>query len=125
MVEFKSPAILNTYNYVNWIINNTVNYIECVNQLSINVNVPSTMPISIVAVVPTTAQPSEYKLTVTYTVPHPALFYLCIDLPADTTYVTAVGTCTPSCSVSSFSSNGSRVTVSINNPNPNSSTIFT
>ena len=95
------------------------------NQLSIIVNIPSTMPVAITAISPTTAQLSSYNITVTYTVPHPALFYLSIDLPTDTTYVTAVGTCSPGCAVSSFSSNGSSITLSINNPNPNSPTIFT
>ena len=124
-ITFRSPALLNTYYYVNLQINNTVPYIQCLNQLTINVNISSTMPASIVALTPTTAQQSSYNITLTYTVPHPATFYLSIDLPSDTTYVAAVGLCSPNCSVSGFASNGSQVTLAINNPNPNSTTIFT
>jgi hypothetical protein len=123
--SFRSPALLNTYYYVNLQINNTVPYIQCLNQLTINVNIPSTMPANIFALTPTTAQQSSYNITITYTVPHPATFYLSVDLPSDTTYVGAVGLCSPNCSVSGFTSNGSQVTLSINNPNPNSDTIFT
>jgi len=124
-VSFRSPSLLNTYYYVNLIINNTVPYIQCLNQLSVNVNIPSTMPVGIVALTPTTAQQSSYNITITYTVPHPGMFYLSIDLPSDTTYVAAVGLCSPNCSVSGFTSNGSQVTLTINNPNANSTIIFT
>lgn len=69
---------------------------------------------------------SSYTLSLTYTVPHPALFDLVVDIPSDTTYLTTTpGTCTPNCFISSFNSNGSQLTLSITNLFPNSTTIFT
>ena len=82
------------------------------------------MPVAITANNPSAAQSSSYSVTVTYTVPHPAIFDLQIDIPSDTAYVTAPGTCAPGCAVTNFAANGSQVVITINNPNPNLSMIF-
>lgn len=124
MTTFCSPPALGTYNYVNLAITNSLVYIQCLNQLTLDVNIPSTMPVTIIANDPVTAQPSAYSITVTYTVPHPATFDLQIDIPSDTSYITTVGSCTPSCLVKTFNADGSQVIITISNPNPNSATIF-
>jgi hypothetical protein len=124
MTTFRSPPALGIYGYVDLVINNSLIYIRCLNQLTLDVNIPSIMPVMITANSPIAAQSSAYSITVTFTVPHPATFDLQIDLPSDTNYITAPGTCTPACAVTNFAADGSQVVITVTNPNPNSATIF-
>jgi hypothetical protein len=106
---------------------NGISYLQSLSSMVFAVNTTIPMGISIIPNDLTTGKTTDYNFTINIIIPHPPIFLILVNVPADTqlAITNSTNACNGTCNTAVTLKNSSSFYVNVSNPSPNSANTIT